>query len=171
MRLLLVGYTLVTMLWVADLAATPWLAGHEHRGDAGFLAAGVTYRVGALVCHQQSDRSFHLGGVRFPVCARCTGLYAGAPLGALAMCWWLPHGRRRVPLRAVRTALVASALPTAAVWMAEWAARIPVGNTLRALAAVPLGAVVSSVVAAWIARVDFASDTPAGDRAEASGVD
>ena len=42
-------------------------------------------------CHCRPDRSFHLRGVQFPVCARCTGILAGM-LAALATLWlWVPR--------------------------------------------------------------------------------
>ena len=28
-------------------------------------------------CHQLSERSFHIKGFQFPICARCTGLFFG----------------------------------------------------------------------------------------------
>lgn len=34
-------------------------------------------------CHQLPERSFHLNGKQFPVCARCTGAFFGYVLGAL----------------------------------------------------------------------------------------
>ena len=34
-------------------------------------------RLGAFVCHQEPARSFSLARGYFPLCARCTGLYAG----------------------------------------------------------------------------------------------
>src|SRR5262249_922300 len=43
----------------------------------------VVYAVGAVVCHQLPDRSFHLLGRQLPVCARCTGIYAGAAVAAI----------------------------------------------------------------------------------------
>ena len=41
------------------------------------FALGV-YAIGSLICHQLPERSFHLWGAQLPVCARCTGIYAGA---------------------------------------------------------------------------------------------
>ena len=39
------------------------------------LAAAV-YAVGALICHQRPERSFHWDGAQLAVCARCTGIYS-----------------------------------------------------------------------------------------------
>jgi uncharacterized membrane protein len=42
------------------------------------------YNVFSFVCHQIPERSFHLYGNKFAVCSRCTGIYAGLALAALA---------------------------------------------------------------------------------------
>ena len=58
-----------------------------------------------------------------PVCARCFGLYAPAPLGAglalAAGAGWLGR-RRRMRVGQVRALLLATGLPTVATWTAEW---------------------------------------------------
>lgn len=33
---------------------------------------------GNIICHGLPDRSLHIKGHKFPVCARCTGLYLGS---------------------------------------------------------------------------------------------
>lgn len=45
------------------------------------LAAEVFGRL----CHQEAGRAWVLGGQALSVCARCTGVYAGAALAALAL--------------------------------------------------------------------------------------
>jgi uncharacterized membrane protein len=45
--------------------------------------ASAVYRVFSFACHQIPERSFHLEGHQFGVCARCTGLYAGFAVAAL----------------------------------------------------------------------------------------
>jgi len=42
------------------------------------------YMFGDLWCHQRSDRSLFINGNQMPVCARCLGIFIGAPLGILA---------------------------------------------------------------------------------------
>lgn len=37
--------------------------------------------VGAMGCHQLPERSFFIRGRQFPMCARCTGVWAGYLLG------------------------------------------------------------------------------------------
>ncbi len=39
--------------------------------------------IASLVCHQLDDRSLHIGSAALPLCARCTGVYAGFFIGAL----------------------------------------------------------------------------------------
>ena len=41
-------------------------------------------------CHQLSDRSFHLWGFQFPLCARCTGILLGLILFGPLLCVLLP---------------------------------------------------------------------------------
>ena len=48
--------------------------------------------VGYAVCHRITERSFIVGGVQLPLCARCTGTYLGA-LAGFAVMYLL--GRRR----------------------------------------------------------------------------
>jgi uncharacterized membrane protein len=40
-------------------------------------------RFGSHICHQRNDRSFYSGLRKFPVCARCTGIYLALPLGVV----------------------------------------------------------------------------------------
>lgn len=63
-------------LWLVLIVAPPLLA-HAHRE----LAAFVLYRSFAAVCHQIPARSYRLCGFPLAVCARCTGIYAGAFVG------------------------------------------------------------------------------------------
>lgn len=42
---------------------------------------------GWLGCHQMPERSFHIHGYQFPLCARCTGIAAGYIIGALLLFW------------------------------------------------------------------------------------
>ncbi len=74
----------------------------------GALHAGFS-----LVCHQLPERSFAVGGVSFAVCHRCTGIFAGLVLGALA----LPALRGRVDLSTgERWWVLAAVLPAALDW-------------------------------------------------------
>jgi len=45
--------------------------------------AGAVYNAFHFVCHQRPERSFHIAGYQFAVCARCTGLYSGFALATV----------------------------------------------------------------------------------------
>ena len=139
---------LVTLLWPVALLAAPYAATHRS-GDATSLrlAAGV-YVLGSLICHQRSERSFHVWGVQLPVCARCIGIYAGAPVGVLAA---MTVRRRRdlrvVSGRAWRYALVVALLPTAATVLWERLTFEMVPGAVRAGAGAWLGITVAAFLA------------------------
>lgn len=134
--------------WLLLIAAAPivWIP-----------LAGVLYAAGALICHQLPDRSFHVQGSQLPVCARCFGLYAGGALGSVAGA--AAFGRRalgqlRIPLTPFNwLATVAAAMPTLVTFSLEWGLGWPVSNAVRAVAAVPLGAVVAFVVVSALPTV------------------
>ena len=150
--------------WAVWLVATPVLSAAQPTRPAVWAAA-VTYRAGAVICHQQDGRSIHVGGVRMPVCARCFGLYAGAAAGALvAAAWVLAAGRPvRLSLTRWRLAAVACGLPTLAAWAGEHLAGLAVSGAARALLAVPLGAAVAAILTMWAGGAAF-EDTAAASR-------
>jgi uncharacterized membrane protein len=45
----------------------------------GFL--GKLDAIAYAVCHRIAERSFHIGNIQLPLCARCTGMYLGAVTG------------------------------------------------------------------------------------------
>jgi len=67
----------VTCAVVVLIFAAP--VAQAHGND---LFAAEIYRFFHHVCHQASERSFHVAGFQLAVCARCTGLYLGLALGA-----------------------------------------------------------------------------------------
>jgi hypothetical protein len=164
LRVLAVG--VVTTGWAAWLVAAPFLAAGRS-GGAALFASGLTYRAGAVICHQQAERSFRVAGISMPVCARCFGLYAGAASGAVAaLLWVLARSRRagrplRLPLTRFRVLVLSSGGPTLAAWTVEHLAGIPVPAGARALAAVPLGAAVAALVALWAGGAAFDDAPPA----------
>src|SRR6186713_2453169 len=127
-----------SLLWPALLAAG---AGARATGEDSWLGAAVYISAG-LVCHQRDDRSFHTHGVKWPVCARCSGLYLAAPLGALVA---LAGGRGLRRSRDLKT-LALCAFPTAATFVLEHGGIASVTSTQRFIAALPLGAAVAWVV-------------------------
>ena len=135
------------MLWAGALVAAPVSAASQ-------LSAAV-YAAGSVVCHQRADRSFQLGNAQLPVCARCTGLYAGAIAGVFG--WAVIAGLRARPTQRaerltgwprLRGALVVIATPTLITVVTASAGIWDPANAVRALLAVPLGAVITGVVVA-----------------------
>jgi uncharacterized membrane protein len=141
----LLTVALVSVLWTSALLAAP------HALPPSLSAA--VYAAGSVVCHQRSERSFHHGGVQYPVCTRCFGLYLGGAIGAAA--WALATGvarvrsrPRRVSLTSFRRPLIVAAIPTALSAMASMTGVWDAGNVLRAALALPLGAAIAALVAA-----------------------
>jgi uncharacterized membrane protein len=132
------GLVVAAILWPLLLAAAvrQQLAGPSTWSAAVYLAA-------SRICHQRDERSFHSHGVKWPVCGRCAGLYAAAPIGAIAA-----MARRRRPDQAGGrlVMLTVAALPTAVTLAAEWLGVVPVSSLARALAAIPLGLAAAYVV-------------------------
>jgi uncharacterized membrane protein len=58
---------------------------------------GKADAIGYAVCHRISERSFHIGSIQLPLCARCSGMYLGAVTGLVfqTMISWkrlkIPH--------------------------------------------------------------------------------
>jgi uncharacterized membrane protein len=120
-------------LWVAALLLAPeWL----------FPLCG-------FICHQRPERSFFLEGSQLPICARCSGLYAGAAAAApFALFIASPLNTSRARLIAL-----AAALPTAITWTLELLRVAPFSNMTRFVAALPLG-----FAAAWLVLSVLAED-------------
>ena len=59
----------------AVLVFTGWLI----YTPPGFL--GKLDAIAYAVCHRIAERSFHIGSIQLPLCARCTGMYLGAVTG------------------------------------------------------------------------------------------
>ncbi len=140
------------MAWVIVLPLAPIAASEPHQSAALFSFAYGAYAIGSIICHQIAARSFHLGSAPLPVCARCTGIYIGAAVTALAGVRFRP----RRPLRpaggeALRTALfrrvlLLAVLPTAATLVYEWTTGVTPPNAVRALAGAPIGAAVAWII-------------------------
>lgn len=147
-----------SIAWAVSVPLAPMLLGG---GTAPALAAAarIPYAAGALVCHQRADRSFFTRGIRWPVCARCAGLYLSAA-AAIAAALLLPRPALRAAGRPAlwRAALLLTAAPTAASWAAEHAGLWLPQDLERAWLAVPLGAAVGAAIAV-AARGAF-TDTP-----------
>jgi len=152
--------TLAIVAWAGWLPLSALVAGAGTGGAFTTPVLAATYHVGSLICHQLPERSWHIGGVQVPVCARCLGLYAGAAFGALlGLAWWRRTGagrsRAEERLRRVRWLLIGAGLPTGLLWLIEHLGNAPVDNVVRFAGAMPLGGAVAAIVVAWVAGVSF----------------
>jgi uncharacterized membrane protein len=156
-------------VWLSALIAAPLVAAHASRSThpIAWRAAALTYVAGSVVCHQRSERSFHLAGVQQPVCARCFGVYAG---GAVA---WLAAARRRRrgqgDARRPRRWLFLAAVPTIASVALEVAGVWEPAAMTRALLAAPAGAAVAWAIAAALGDEVNCGGARDGRRADALG--
>jgi len=157
-------YPIAAIAWAALLPIATWLATRAHASTLTHLSALAVYIVGAAVCHQKPERSFHLWGAQLPVCARCTGIYLGAALAVMLARRREPAGvqPQRAALRTpaadparVRAVMIACAIPTAATLLFEWTTGIMPANPIRFAAGLPIGAVVSWLV---LRPLDVVSD-------------
>ncbi len=138
-RAFLVGST----VWAVAIPLAAFVASRPSAASVAYGFALVVYAIGHVVCHQLPIRSFHLWTMTLPVCARCTGIYAGAAATALAMA---VSGRRPDATRGAsraRAVLLAALVPTAATLIFEWSTGTMPANWIRALAGLPLGAAVA----------------------------
>src|SRR5262249_29804725 len=96
------------------------------------------------------DRSFYLWAMQMPVCARCSGIYLGGALAALAWCVTIVHGRPSAAstwsARQWRLAFAIAALPTVLTLLAEWTGIAAMSNAVRAITGVPIGAAIVWIV-------------------------
>jgi uncharacterized membrane protein len=115
------------------------------------LIGALIYLAGSVVCHQLPERSFFLDGQQFPVCARCTGLYASGLAGLAG--WFvikLTRGWRPmvVPPRVALAMVAITAAPTALSLLTGALEVWDGSNVTRALLAIPPGLAAGVVVAA-----------------------
>ena len=137
-----------SVLWALALPLAPFAVVQTASTHAWYAFTFGAYAIGSLVCHQLPERSFHLWSVPLPVCARCTGIYAGAAIAALAASVPRAHVRStpNTSWADWRSALIAAAIPTAATLAYEWTTTETPANWIRSLAGLPLGAVVALIV-------------------------
>jgi hypothetical protein len=127
----------LAVAWAGLVLAAPWLGSGVLGAPGAWISAG-SYCAGALLCHQQAARSFHLAGAQLPVCARCAGLYVSGALG-VAIGWLGGSRRGRIRPEAWRVALAVSVAPTLLTVALEWWRPLGVPASWRAAAAVPAG--------------------------------
>lgn len=92
-------------LWCAAIVATPVLASFD---GVAAKTAFLSYQFFSRVCHQLDSHSFHLAGLKFAVCVRCSSIYACFFLGLL----FFPVIKRTMFLNAYPTrVLILSLVP------------------------------------------------------------
>jgi hypothetical protein len=141
--------TLLALGWFAALLIAPRTLAHVDSSARSVKLASLVYAIGSVVCHQAPARSFRVAGLAQPVCARCAGLYAAAPLGLVV---GLIAGGPRPRGGATRAAyarriLLGAAAPTGLTLLLEHVLGLPVAGWVRAVSAAPLAATVGWVVA------------------------
>jgi uncharacterized membrane protein len=104
------------------------------------FAAQLVYSFFHAACHQIPERSFHVAGYAFAVCARCFGIYAGALLGVAAYPLFRPLVRTDAPERrwlllAAAPTAIDFALGVTGVWANTHWSRFSTGLLLGAVAA------------------------------------
>jgi uncharacterized membrane protein len=131
------AFLAVSTLWAASIPLATFVASRPDGSSVSYAFALSVYAIGHLVCHQLPARSFHVWMTSLPVCARCTGIYVGAAVSAIALL------RVRVREANPRAVLLVAMLPTAATLVFEWTTGVMPPHWIRALAGVPLGAAVA----------------------------
>lgn len=144
-RLLILG----ALAWPLVLGAA-WWDRAAHPDESPSVWAAVVYVAAGQVCHQLPERSFHTHGAKWPVCARCAGLYLAAPLGAVMF------RRRRAPVghRTPAVVFAVAAVPTALTLAWEWAGLGTPSNPVRLVTALPLGAAIVWILLTVTHRID-----------------
>jgi hypothetical protein len=152
-----------SVLWAVSLPLAAFIANQSAQPSPASFFALAVYAVGGVICHQRPERSYHFLAAQLPVCARCTGIYFGAAVGAIVAvvgAELVPPGRgvegaelappaRGRPRPAPTTLIVVlalAALPALATLAYEsFTGRTP-SNDVRALSGVVLGAATSWLV-------------------------
>jgi uncharacterized membrane protein len=117
--------------WVALALCAPWLP---------VPVAGAVYVFAAGICHQIGERSWYVGGVQLPVCARCLGIYVGAAVALPGL--WRLDGERPYVRAVMMLALAMNAVTIALEWTNLW----HVSNAMRAGAGAVLGAAIALAI-------------------------
>ncbi|HEX7798060.1 MAG TPA: DUF2085 domain-containing protein [Vicinamibacterales bacterium] len=136
------------IVWIAAVFGALVIASQTSVGVALYALSAAVYETGSLVCHQLSNRSFHVWGAQMPVCARCTGLYVGAAAAAALTATRIDRAVQRQVWDRARELLLIGATPTALTLAYEWLSGVTPGNWIRAAAGFPLGAIVMLIVVA-----------------------
>jgi hypothetical protein len=153
------AFVAASLVWALLLPLAPLIAARPHAAPLAGLFLSAVYIIGSGICHQLPERSFHLLSHQMPVCARCTGIYAGAAMAAIVATRMAPlKGRptidgeerptgagvgRRFSAAASRALLGVAALPAAISLLYEWTTGHMPSHWARAATGLPLGAAVA----------------------------
>jgi len=107
------------------------------RAGGWALLSEVLYRSFSVACHQVPERAFEVAGFPLAVCARCTGLYAGALAGFVFYPLARTLGRTDAP---TRVWLLLAAAPTTLDFALGVTGLWENTHWSRLLTALPLGA-------------------------------
>ena len=130
----------LTLFWCVLFVSVPFLA--EANPSARRLAAVISLFFSS-VCHQATERSFHLMGHPLAVCVRCASIYVGFLLGVILYPFIRNWNDRSFPPRKV---LLIGLLPSALEFgVFRLLLNVP-DPFFRALSGLILGAVVSLFV-------------------------
>src|SRR5437763_16382908 len=91
------AFVTASIAWALLLPVAPFAASQPAPAPFWYGLALVVYGAGGIVCHQLPARSFHAWSAQWPVCARCTGIYAGAALSAIVTIIRLKPDPTRIP--------------------------------------------------------------------------
>jgi uncharacterized membrane protein len=144
-----VALLLASLIWAATLVAAPYIVSRVSEDAPALRAAAVVYALGSFICHQRRERSFRLSGVQVPVCARCEGLYLGAPFGIA----WLIALRRRyrraiASRRTWQRIIIMASILTLMTLVWEWMTGEMTSGVVRAATGGVLGVAVAAAVTA-----------------------
>ncbi len=140
------------LIWSVTIPAAAWVRSAEPGPLVGPVIGSV-YGFGRFICHQLPARSFAIGDTALPVCARCTGIYAGAALAALLVAVRRRTTRSRfgpLPPTSARVLLGLAAAPTLLTIAAELLSGEMPSHVVRALAGGVLGGAVAWVILALV---------------------
>jgi uncharacterized membrane protein len=137
------SFLILSGAWAAAIPLGVFAASRDSGSSVVYGFALGVYAIGRLVCHQLPARSFHLWMTSFPVCARCTGIYAGAAATSILFAL-VPRAsvetRQKIGTRSV---LLMALVPTAGTLVFEWVTGVMPAHWIRAAAGLPLGAAVA----------------------------
>src|SRR5713226_7783128 len=122
------------VLWAGALILAAFIASRPEIGPAAYTLSAAIYGIGALICHQRPERSFHLWGAQLPVCARCAGIYLGAAMAVVIGSIGHIGAGRDSPAKVLRLAILFAALPTLVTLTYEWTTGHMPANWVRAAA-------------------------------------